>query len=93
MPPLETEIAEGTDRRLRMEYHMTEIKELCSAIKRIVSDHVKNSRHLRERTEICQPNGAQNRVSEVNAKQEESSQQAEEMEKKVEERPRERSSR
>lgn len=42
---------------------------------------------------MCQPNGAQNRVSEVNAKQEESSQQAEEMEKKVEERPRERSSR
>lgn len=82
MPPLETDVAVGTDERLRIEYHMTEIKGLCSAIKRIISEHVKNSRHLREITEMCQPDGAQNRVAEVNEKQGKSSQQAKEMEKK-----------
>lgn len=67
MPPLETE----TEEVVRFEYHVTqELKDLCSVIKRLISERLKSIREMREITEMCKPDQSQNRVTEVNAKEE-----------------------
>lgn len=41
-----------------------------------MSEHLKSIRELREMTEMCKPDEAQNRITEVNAKQDKFSQHA-----------------
>lgn len=80
MPPLETDIAVETEELVRFEDHITrELTYLCSVIKRLMSERLKNIRELRDITEMCKPDRAENRVTEVNAKQEK--EHAEEKEK------------
>lgn len=69
MPPLETDIAVETEERVRFDHRVTqELKDLCSLIKRLVSECLE--RREREITEMCKPDRSQNRITEVNAKQE-----------------------
>lgn len=70
MPPLETEIAVETEERVRFDYHTAQaLRELCSLIKRLMSERLRSVEDFKEITER-KPDQSQNGVAEVNAKQE-----------------------
>jgi len=70
MPPLETDIAVETEERVRFDHHtIQELKDLCSLIKRLMSERLESIKG-RELTEMCKLDRSQNRIPEVNAKQE-----------------------
>lgn len=78
MPPLETDTTVETQDTERVDYHMVqELKHLCSMIKKVMSERLDRIRELRELTEMCKEDWPQNRITEVNAKQEKFSQNAE----------------
>ena len=69
MPPLETSIAVETD-IARIKYHIApELKDLCLMIKIALVGALEKCERA-ERTEMFKSDGAQNRITEVNAKRE-----------------------
>lgn len=71
MPPLETDIAVEAEERVRFEYRITqELKDLCSVIKQLMSERLRSIKELKEITEMCKSDQSQNRITEVNVKQE-----------------------
>lgn len=70
MPPLETEITVETE-DVVIEYNVVrQLKDLCTMIKRLMSERFENIEELRAITEMCKSDGAENGVAEENAKQE-----------------------
>ena len=70
MPPLETSIAVETEEIARIKYHIApELKDLCLMIKIALVGALEKCEGA-ERTEMFKSDGAQNRITEVNAKRE-----------------------
>lgn len=70
MPPLETSIAVETEEIARIKYHnASELKDLCLMIKIALVGALEKCEGA-ERTEMFKSDGAQNRITEVNAKRE-----------------------
>ena len=70
MPPLETSIAVETEEIARIKYHIaSELKDLCLMIKIALVGALEKCEGA-ERTEMFKSDGAQNRITEVNAKRE-----------------------
>ena len=70
MPPLETSIAVETEEIARIKYHIaSELKDLCLMIKIALVGALEKCERA-ERTEMFKSDGAQNRITEVNAKRE-----------------------
>ena len=70
MPPLETSIAVETEEIARIKYHIApELKDLCLMIKIALVGALEKCERA-ERTEMFKSDGAQNRITEVNAKRE-----------------------
>lgn len=68
MPPLETSIAVETEDIARIKYHIApELKDLCLMIKIALVGALEKCEGA-ERTEMFKSDGAQNRITEVNAK-------------------------
>lgn len=70
MPPLETSIAVKTEEIARIKYHIApDLKDLCLMIKIALVGALEKCEGA-ERTEMFKSDGAQNRITEVNAKRE-----------------------
>ena len=67
MPPLETSIAVETEEIARIKYIAPELKDLCLMIKIALVGALEKCEGA-ERTEMFKSDGAQNRITEVNAK-------------------------
>lgn len=84
MPPIETDIMVQTEEIERIETRIIQsLRDLCIMVKRVMSERFESIRELRELTEMFKLDWPQNEITEVNAKQDKVSENAQKRGKEI----------